>query len=633
MNIAACSRPAQRIRMPSATSRFLLLSLIAALIGGLAFTPGLPGDFVFDDIPNIVENQAVRLTHLDTESLSKVLTTPQISGFVRTLPTLSFAFDYWRSGGPDPAIFKTTNIFIHVLTTCVLAWFFRSLLLTAGFSIGRARWLGPSFALAWALHPLQVSSVLYVVQRIQTLGTLFLVLALWTYLKARQAQIEGRSGRTGLLITSLLWILALGCKEDSVLLPAYTLALELTLLHFAAANAGLTRTLRRGYLFAALVGVAAYALIVVPLFWHWEPYPGRDFSSLERLLTQARVVCLYIWQILLPLPQHMPFYYDGLQPSRGLLQPWTTLTSIAALLTLLGLAWRMRARMPLFSLGVFLFFSAHSIASNVVGLELVFEHRNHFALIGAVLAIGSLITQVTSRLRLRAAPQAAISLALLLALGSATVLRAQSWSSKLMLAQTSTELAPSSARAWSSLCAGYFREGGGAVQGNPLLDKAIEACSSGADLAPYALNNLALLIVLKTVRGDVESQDWSRFQQRLQTMKLSFDNRRAPLILTFHARNGVRLDKQELLEALATLARRAPLKSFDLASIGYFVMNDLNEPDLALPYFIKSIEAAHPNDPFPRQLAAELRAKNRPDLAKTIEKLGDARRTSVASGG
>src|SRR3546814_12099131 len=86
----------------------------------------------------------------------------------------------------------------------------------------------------------------------QTLSTLLLVLALWVYLQARQAQMEGRSGRTGWMLTGLLWVLAIGCKEDAVLLPAYTLALELTLLRFAAAEPGLARRLRSTYLFATV---------------------------------------------------------------------------------------------------------------------------------------------------------------------------------------------------------------------------------------------------------------------------------------------------------------------------------------------------------------------------------------------
>src|SRR3546814_1011798 len=66
------------------------------------------------------------MTRLDVESLGKVLATPQVSGSLRALPTISFALDYWRGGGADPAVFKTTNIVIHALATFVLAWFFRS---------------------------------------------------------------------------------------------------------------------------------------------------------------------------------------------------------------------------------------------------------------------------------------------------------------------------------------------------------------------------------------------------------------------------------------------------------------------------------------------------------------------------
>src|SRR3546814_17960017 len=110
------------------------------------------------------------------------------------------------------------------------------------------------------------------------MGTLFLVLALWAYLQARKAQIDGRSGRTGLLPTGLLWALAMGCKEDSALLPAYTLALELTVLRFAAVDARLARRLRRGYLLGALAGPAVHALLLPAPSWPWDTFQGQDLS-------------------------------------------------------------------------------------------------------------------------------------------------------------------------------------------------------------------------------------------------------------------------------------------------------------------------------------------------------------------
>lgn len=608
--------------MSAPTGRFLLSSVVVALIAGLLFISGLPGEFVFDDIPSIVNNSTIHLSRLDADALANLVTTRQISGDMRTLPTLTFALDFWRGGGLDPATFKTTNIILHAITACVLAWLFRSLLLVTGVSATKANWWAPALAIAWAAHPLQVSSVLYVVQRFQTMGTLLLLLALWAYLIARRAQIEGRSGRTGLLFAGLLWTLALGCKEDSILLPAYTLALELTLLRFASADTAAAKRLKYGYLAAALAGAAVYLFYIIPSHWSWQSYAVRDFSTPERLLTQARVLCLYLWQIVLPLPQHMPFYYDWLQPSRGLLHPWTTLLSIILLAGLLASAWWQRKRAPLFSLGIFLFFSAHAITSNVVGLELAFEHRNHFALIGAVLAIGSVMAGIAQRWLLRPAAQGAVCAALLIVLAGTTITRAHDWRNNLTLAQASAEHAPTSARAWFQVCVSYFQMGGGPVYSNTHLGEAIAACESGSRLAPDALNNPGLLIVLKALKGEEASQEWASFQQHLEIVRMTWENRRAPMIFMENMQSGVSLDKQEVLTSLATVHRRADLGMHDLAAIGYFVMNDLSEPELAIPYFIDVIKAAPPGHPFPWQLGAELREKGRPDLAEKIERLG-----------
>src|SRR5690606_3481622 len=206
----------------------LLLTVVCAVLAGLLFLPGLPGDFVFDDNINIVGNSGLELQSLAPSAILDIIFSTQYGGITRVLPTLTFAIDYYRGGGTlDPATFKTTNIAIQALTAFVLAGFLRSLLVTAGTRPNAARWTALAMAFVWAAHPLQVSSVLYVVQRMQTMATLFIVLALWSYLAARQTQIEGRSGRTGWMLTGLLWALALACKEDAVLLPAYTLALEL----------------------------------------------------------------------------------------------------------------------------------------------------------------------------------------------------------------------------------------------------------------------------------------------------------------------------------------------------------------------------------------------------------------------
>jgi len=191
----------------------------------------------------------------------------------------------------------------------------------------------------------------------QTLVTLFMLLALWAYLTMRKAQMEGgRSRKYGLLV-ALFWALGLACKEDAVLFPAYALAVELTVLRFTAKSPRLARGLRNGYAAMTVLAGALFVLLILPRFWHWGPYPFREFSSVERLLTQGPVLFLYLQQILLPLPASMPFYYDNFRISHGLLDPPVTLFAWCCLVGLMVWAWRWRRDRPIFALGVFLFFS------------------------------------------------------------------------------------------------------------------------------------------------------------------------------------------------------------------------------------------------------------------------------------
>ncbi|MBS0214175.1 MAG: hypothetical protein JSR63_00435 [Proteobacteria bacterium] len=608
---------------------FLLASLICGALASLLFLPGLHGGFVFDDGANIVDNPAVHLQSVDAASLYAAAFGPQPGGVTRVLPTLSLALDYWR-GGLDPTVFKATNIAIHALTTIVLAWFFRALLLAAGVRIARAQWAGLALALAWAVHPLQASSVLYVVQRMQTMSTLFLLLALLAYLGARQAQIKGNSGRTGLMLTGLLWALAFACKEDAIILPAYMLALELTVLRFQAASPEVGRLLRKGYLYATVAGAALYLLVVVPHFWHSDAYPGRDFSSSERLLTQGRVLCMYLWEILLPLPSHMPFYYDWLQPSRGLFQPWTTLPSILLVVSLLIVTWRLRIQRPLLALGILLFFAGHFVTSNVIGLELAFEHRNHFPLIGIVLAVGDLLVLVGQRMRIRPAAGVAACVLLLGLLAGATTVRVRTWSNPLTLARASTELAPHSARAWNSMCLYYYKLGGGKDPANPYLDKAIDICGKGAAAAPYSVTSLVNLIVFKTKRGSVTQSDWNDLLERLQRVNLGPENMRTTSVLMYNVSEGVALNEDGVLESLDIISNRAVLGMNELSSIGYFVLGQTRQPERAYAYFARAVEQAPPGDAFPGKIAADMRSRGRQEWAAKLEAVANASRKKQA---
>lgn len=604
--------------IPPRAIPFPLLAAVLAILAACLFLPGLGGGFIFDDMPNIVENTPVHLTKADSEGLIQAAYSFQPGNGSRALPMLSFALDHWHAG-LDARAFKITNLLIHALTTWVLALFFRRLLTLAQWPARRAAVGALVLAGLWAIHPLQVSTVLYVVQRMQALVTLFMVLALWAYLCMRQAQMEGERSRQYGILVGLFWALGLASKEDAALLPAYTLALELTVLRFRAAQPALAHGLRKTYLLLGAAGLLAYLLVAVPHYWCWDAYPGRNFSSYERLLTQGRVLVLYLGQMLLPLPQRLPFFYDDFVVSRSLWQPATTLPSLLLLCGLLVWAWRWRHGRPLFAFGILLYFAGHFMTSNVLGLELVFEHRNQLPLIGIVLAVADLCMLAWQRCPVRTPVFAGAVVVAVLAMGAATLVRAHAWGEPLRFAQTSVEAAPKSSRAWLTLCGLRFERSGGRA-GNPELDKAIDTCTKGAAItgSPRMLSNI---VIFKTIRGDVSSADWRRLLARLRQAPMTVHEKNIAIVTLDNVDRGVPLDEDGVLQTLDIISARADFTVHEYLRMGAYIYNDTMKPGKALSYMRLAVAHSPAGDPQIEQLFAQLADAGRQDWVEQLQQV------------
>lgn len=594
---------------------FLALSLLAAVVGVGVLYPGVGGDFIFDDSPNIVKNYSLHVTSLGLDELLFAAYSFQPGGGTRFLPMLSFALDYWR-GGLDPAVFHVTNLLIHAATTVSLAYFLRALLLAAGVAPARAARVALVVGLLWAIHPLQVSSALYAVQRMQTLTTLFIVLALLTYIQARVAQIEARPSRPAWLMTMLWWLLAVASKEDSVLLPAYALLIELTVLRFRTASAAHARYLRGAYALFVLGGLMVYIFAIVPSYWRWEAYGGRDFSSYERLLTQGRVLVMYLGQILLPLPERLPFYYDHIVVSRSLFAPATTLLALILIAALIVGAWFLRLRRPLFAFGVLFFFAGHFVTSNVIGLELAFEHRNHLPLIGALLALVDVVLLIVDRMRLRVGVVALFVAAVAIAAGSLTVTRATIWGDSLVMAEKSVEFAPGSVRARLLHCSRQYRLSGGDVQ-HPAFERAIVSCEAGADL-PGSAALVSNVVTFRSLNGTVTDEDWTRYYERLRTVALSPENRNTVWAMTSNVRRGLPLDADRVHTAVDILVSRRRLSVPQYIHAGFFVLEHSSRPSSALAFFEQAVLAARAEDTYIPVMLADLTRAGRDDWVEQL---------------
>src|SRR5690606_30058141 len=124
------------------------------------------------------------------------------------------------------------------------------------------------------------------------------------------------------------------------------------------------KSIRTARLWTLSYCLSAVAAAIVFIGWVLPPYldPSlfefRGFTLGERLLTQLRVLPMYLGQMLLPLPRNLTFYYDTYPISHGLLDPITTILGAGLLAALACIAATMRRRLPLVSLGIMWFFAA-----------------------------------------------------------------------------------------------------------------------------------------------------------------------------------------------------------------------------------------------------------------------------------
>ena len=119
--------------------------------------------------------------------------------------------------------------------------------------------------------------------------------------------------------------------------------------------------------------------------WLWSGYDLRAFSLYERLLTEARVIWMYLGLIFVPHQEVFALHHDDIIISSGILNPWTTLPSLIGLGGLVWMAWWTRIRLPIMAFAIAWFLIGHSLESTVFPLEIAYEHRNYVALFGILL--------------------------------------------------------------------------------------------------------------------------------------------------------------------------------------------------------------------------------------------------------
>lgn len=426
-----------------------LIALCTVIV--LVYLPSIRGPFVFDDIPNIVNNEAIAQFEFSMTGLADTAWSGQSGPLKRPIAYLSFAIDSLIAGGISNTLpFRLTNLLVHLLNTVLVYVLARRLLRhlpTTGQKDQQKRhlWIPIAAAAMWALHPLHMTPVVYVVQRMASLSTVFVLLGTVVFLAGRDLlPTHPRKGWVlmwvGLSVGMLLGLLA---KENAAVMPVLLLSIEYTIYNQRTRTPQLRRQLRQFYVASCAVPVlvAVAWLLTHPDLFSLS-YTSRDFSPIERLLTEARVLWFYLGLLAIPDFTRFSLFHDDFPLSTGLLAPWTTLPAIVGLALLLAAGVLLRRRAALLSLAILWFFIAHSIESTIIGLELVHEHRNYLPDVALFIALPYGLARVVRR----ESVAALACLALGVAYGSVSFLRAQVWSHEDRLIESMARHHPYSAR-------------------------------------------------------------------------------------------------------------------------------------------------------------------------------------------
>ena len=473
----------------------------------LVYYPGLRGPFVLDDHENIISNRSIAVHDLSLHTLRDAMWSNDSGPLKRPLAALSFALNYHFAGGFSSSLwYKSVNLCLH-LTNTVLLYFLalalmRSPVLARRLSPGEMTKVAAFATALWALHPIQLTSVLYVVQRMNSMSALFVVSGLIVFCHGRQLLEKGNGKGIPVMFGGMLigLILGMASKENAALMPLYMLAIELTLYRRTLLDSKTRNRLRLFYSATVLIPAIVFFIYLGehPGLLH-DAYLERRFSVAERIMTESRVLWFYVNLILLPDAHRLGLFHDDIPVSTALLNPPSTLFSMLGIGALLALAIIRSKQYPLAGFAILWFLFGHSLESSFFGLEIAFEHRNYLPSFGILLGI----SYATNRLHIVAGNLRGIipllMLLLVLAMGALTWNRANIWSAPYTLAENAVHHHPDSPSA-NDMAARINLERGE-------LSKSIYYIQKGAHVAPDEVGfRIDLYLLLADIADNISDE-------------------------------------------------------------------------------------------------------------------------------
>lgn len=425
----------------------------------------------------------------------------------RWLTRATFAANYFAdraAGGTGlrPQGYKLVNVLIHAGAALALFDLCRRLIDRPVFAdrVRRAAtWLATAIAVLWAVHPLQTQAVTYVIQRHESMMTMFFLLSLGAYVRAADLQSSFSQGNAAKLGDVLGWIglaitfAAAGawCKESIIVLPVVALVMDRSLL----SGSFLETLRRRGWALAMLSFAVVWPMIVMgtrDLLPAGAAASGTaasagfyvpDRSPSAYLLAQPAVILHYLK--LTVWPRDLAIDYTGWRVPESLEEAIGPAAIILMLIT--ATLWALFRKHWLGFIGAWFFLALAPASSFFPLADVAMEHRMYLPLAAlSALAVGALAATAlregdaasgenqSAGYRSPAVAVAGVVFAVAVAvLGARTLIRNEDYATAATLYRSNTQVTPDNLRAWRNLASELLRENKPA-ETVPVLERAVE---------------------------------------------------------------------------------------------------------------------------------------------------------------
>jgi tetratricopeptide (TPR) repeat protein len=368
-------------------SDFQKFTLLIATFLGMAYllyTPGLSGAFLFDDFPNL-EPLGYFGGVTDIQSALRFVFGNNSGPTGRPVSMASFLLNdnTWPS---NPYYFKKTNLLLHLASGLIALLLLNRLITERGGErlFGRPHWFCLGVVGLWLLHPINVSTVLYPVQRMAILSAFFSMTSIYFYLLFRSKHFDNKVYfRIGFSALTIFFLLCgIFSKENAALVIPFIVFLEI--FYFERPVSRNIASLLRSHFFL-VVGVFLIIIFLSSSWWA-HGYERRDFTLYERTIYQLPIMGDYILKVLFPRVTDFNLFsgdYDSISEKGFKLIDY--LRSFVTISTFVAFIFSIKRKHFLSVLGLSWFFIFHIFESTFYPLEAYFEHRNYFPAIGLIL--------------------------------------------------------------------------------------------------------------------------------------------------------------------------------------------------------------------------------------------------------